>query len=380
MRAGTTSILRRLGLVLTLMLALATPVDAATVSMQGLHAVGNQIRNGAGQNLFLHGVNVSGSEFECIHGSGNTLAGSGKWIKALKAWNINVVRLPLNEHCWLGINGDASNAAQMGAAYRKAVVDTVKLLTSRQNNLAVILDLHWSAAGTTLASGQQPMPDADHAPAFWDSVARTFAGNGAVIFDLFNEPYPNFTYVAESPDGAWQCWLQGGGSCTDPKIGYTAVGMQSLVDTVRKTGAGNLMMVGGLQYANELSQWLRFRPSDPGHNLAAAWHAYSPDNYCSNRDCWNRYVAPVMAQVPVITGEYGVKPKADGSCDTAALADFWDFVESHQQGHLAWVFSLFGGDCEKAFNWALISDDSGTATRYGQAFISHLQTLPERYP
>ena len=26
----------------------------------------------------------------------------------MKAWNINAVRVPLNEDCWLGINGVAS--------------------------------------------------------------------------------------------------------------------------------------------------------------------------------------------------------------------------------------------------------------------------------
>ena len=33
------------------------------------------------------------------------------------------------------------------------------------------------------------MPDAAQAIPFWTSVASTFKGNDAVIFDLFNEPY-----------------------------------------------------------------------------------------------------------------------------------------------------------------------------------------------
>ena len=32
------------------------------------------------------------------------------------------------------------------------------------------------------------MPD-DHSVAFWTSVATAFAGNHAVVFDAFNEPY-----------------------------------------------------------------------------------------------------------------------------------------------------------------------------------------------
>ena len=39
------------------------------------------------------------------------------------------------------------------------------------------------------ATCQKPMPDAAQAIPFWTSVASTFKGNDAVIFDLFNEPY-----------------------------------------------------------------------------------------------------------------------------------------------------------------------------------------------
>ena len=34
------------------------------------------------------------------------------------------------------------------------------------------------------------MPDAQYAPTFWTGVANAFKGNNAVVFDLFNEPYP----------------------------------------------------------------------------------------------------------------------------------------------------------------------------------------------
>lgn len=52
-----------------------------------------------------------------------------------------------------------------------------------------ILDLHWTAPGSQVAFEQQPMPDQDHSPAFWSSVASTFKSKPAVVFDLFNEPY-----------------------------------------------------------------------------------------------------------------------------------------------------------------------------------------------
>ncbi len=73
-------------------------------------------------------------------------------------------------------------------------------------HLYVILDLHLAAPGRARATAQLPMPDADHAPAFWRSVARTFRGNGGLIFDLYNEPYGI----------DWACWRNG---CADPGLG-----------------------------------------------------------------------------------------------------------------------------------------------------------------
>jgi len=47
------------------------------------------------------------------------------------------------------------------------------------------------------------MPNTDHSPTFWTEVANTFKGNSAVLFDLFNEPYPD---SGEDTTAAWTCW------------------------------------------------------------------------------------------------------------------------------------------------------------------------------
>jgi len=39
--------------------------------------------------------------------------------------------------------------------------------------------------------------------------------------------------------------------------------MQELVNTIRITGANNIIMLGGLQYSNSLVQWLKYKPDDP---------------------------------------------------------------------------------------------------------------------
>jgi aryl-phospho-beta-D-glucosidase BglC (GH1 family) len=47
------------------------------------------------------------------------------------------------------------------------------------------------------------MPDADHSLDFWREVAETFKNNTSVIFDLFNEPFPD--YNTDTVEG-WECW------------------------------------------------------------------------------------------------------------------------------------------------------------------------------
>lgn len=78
-------------------------------------------------------------------------------------------------------------------------------------NFVVLLDLHWSAPGSQQANGQQPMADMDHSVNFWVSVAQTFKDNDKVIFELYNEPYPDNNNW--NSDKAWTCWRDGG-SCS----------------------------------------------------------------------------------------------------------------------------------------------------------------------
>ena len=79
------------------------------------------------------------------------------------------------------------------------------------------------------------MADADHAPAFWSSVARAFVADPAVIFDLYNEPNSI----------SWPCWLHG---CVLPE-GWRTAGMQTLVDAVRSTGAEQPIIAANPPYA-----------------------------------------------------------------------------------------------------------------------------------
>eukprot|EP01113_Clastostelium_recurvatum_P042275 TRINITY_DN6841_c0_g1_i6.p1 TRINITY_DN6841_c0_g1~~TRINITY_DN6841_c0_g1_i6.p1 ORF type:complete len:500 (-),score=106.57 TRINITY_DN6841_c0_g1_i6:49-1548(-) len=206
--------------------------------------------------------------------------------------------------------------------------------------------------------GQEPMPNQDHTPDFWTSVANMFktAGNAYsnVILDPFNEPFPE-NNVWDSTQG-WLCWRDGGNACR-PWLWYTAAGMQSLVTTIRNTGATNIILLGGLSYSNSLKQWVAYKPVDPLNNLVAAVHIY-PDTICSNVNCYDTVIKPVAAQYPVLISEIGQK-----DCGTNFVNALMDWCDTNAIGYMGWTWNTW--DC--GGGPSLISNYDGTPTNFGSA-------------
>ncbi|GAB3426893.1 cellulase family glycosylhydrolase [Flindersiella endophytica] len=343
-----------------------TPTPTPSGPAPELRVAGNQIVTSDGRPYRLLGVNRSSGEYACVQGKGQWDSGpvDQASVDAMKTWNIHAVRLPLNEECWLGLNGSPG-----GASYQQGVKDYVNLLVA--NGINVILDLHWNQGAYTTgpdwhctdvhATCQKPVPDAQYAPQFWSSVATAFRGNDAVVFDLFNEPYPEIGSDWNKTLG-WQC-LRDGGTCTG--ITYEVAGMQDLVDAVRATGATNIIMVSGLEWTNDLREWLTYRPADPLDNIAASWHAYS-FNACASVSCWDSQIAPVAAQVPVVLGEFG----AD-NCGYDYMNTLTTWASAHGLSYLAWTWNPWG--CTGGA--VLITDWNGTPEPgIGEGYKAHLLT------
>ena len=348
---------------------------AGTISGQGgqtgalssgassLRVEGNRLVDARGQTVVLHGVDRSGTEYACIQGwaifDGPSDAAS---VAAIASWQgVNAVRVPLNEDCWLGING--VDPAYGGVSYQLAIERYVDLL--RSYGLYVILDLHWVAPGTTPATQLEPMPDQDHSPAFWTSVATAFRRDPEVIFDLFNEPFPDGN---QDSAAAWTCLLEGG-SCAG--LPYQAAGMQELVNAVRSTGASNILMVPGVQYSNDLDGWLTHRPTDPLGQLAASFHGYSSNN-CVTASCWDAQLAPVAASIPLISGEIGENDGGTGFIDA-----YMSWADHHQLSYLAWTWDAWGCDTGNV----LITSYTGAAcSPFGTDYRTHVASQQTSAP
>ena len=350
-------------------LLLATGIaSCSTTSAVAVHVSGNRLVYSNGAVAVLHGVNLSGTEYACVQGHGIFVGPHGPAsIAAIRQWNVDAVRIPLNEACW---NGDGYvKARYAGIRYRNAIIQYVHLLNL--NGMVAILDLHWtdgvytgpsSGCSSWNAVCEKPMPDGRGALPFWSSVASTFKDNDGVIFDLFNEPFPDRAITPAA--AAWSCWLNGGISCSSG-IHYRVAGMQDLVNTIRATGADNVIMLGGLSFSNDLAGWLAFKPYDPDHNLVAAWHSYN-FNSCNNHACWQSMISSVVSHVPVIASEIG-----ETDCTDGYINPLMRFLDSESSGYLAWAWnSKF-----KCSGPSLIKNDQGVPTAYGMGYRSHLQKI-----
>jgi endoglucanase len=304
--------------------------------------VGNRLLDGNNNVVHLKGVNYSGTEYACIQGWGIFDGPSDDaMVSALASWHVNAVHMGLNEDCVLGINGVPP--AYSGANYLNAIVAFVNRLHA--HGIYAEISLMWAAPGSQQALDHPPILDADHAPAALQAIANAFKNDPSTFIGLQSEPHGI----------TWACWQNGGSSCS---VGYTALGMQGALNAVRSTGATNPVTASGIDYANNLSQWLAYRPSDSAGQLLAEAHVYGL-NSCDTTSCFDANYAPVAASVPMVFGETGETYDAS-DCGTSYISTILSWADAHGVGYEPWTWDTWG-NCS-----SLISDFSGTpANAYG---------------
>lgn len=315
---------------------------------------GNQLVDRGGNPVRLLGVNRSGTEYQCERGAGIFEGpADGASIRAMRSWHINAVRVPLNESCWLGINFTEPSLG--GANYRAAIRAYVERL--ERAGLYVILDLHWASPRTYPSAGIIPMPDAEHSPDFWRSVAGEYREDRSVIFDLYNEPRPGVP---------WSCWAEGC-EIEDHWVGlYQATGMRQLVEAVRSTGAQQPLMLAGVDWARNLDGWLAHLPPDPANALVASNHTY---DFSACRAHCRRTLLRIAQEHPVVTGELG-----EGDCRHRYIDNYMPWADAHDISYLGWAWDAGNGwTCRGGPT--LIKDYSGRPTSFGIGLREHLRRL-----
>lgn len=353
-----------------------------------LRVANGSLVDGAGKVVQLRGANASGLESTPIQGwsPGDPWGGVAPNFASMQAWHLNAVRIPLNEASWLGLTtydySGAARKADPGANYVATVKAAVDGATKA--GLYVILDLHWSAPNLTTTGhstvlpfspmGQAPLADADHSIAFWAGVASAFKAYPNVMFDLFNEPYPD-NYGQPAGANAWVTLLNGGpmakfpnntsgGANFDDVQMWTAAGTQAMLNAVRATGASNVVMVAGVGWAGDVSQWLQYSPTDPLKQMAASVHlypkygtAYGTAAYATLDAARSAQLAAIIAAgYPVVIGEVGGR-NSTGTVGDQFTSNVLAWADTNKASVMGWTWDPWGN----ADN-VLIKDAAGTPT------------------
>jgi endoglucanase len=329
---------------------------------------GAQVMGASGKAHLFRGVNRPSLEW---NSTGDQLSEVDySWMQG--TWNANVVRIPLNQDFWL------SDSPIYDPGYAGTVDQQVQW--AEATGMDVILDLHWSDQGnygivslnpsnnqatcTSASDGdcQQTMADA-HSVTFWQQVAAKYKGDAHVLFELYNEPHVGGYMPAT---GDWNTWLNG-------NPGGFEHGMQELYTTVRGTGAKNLVIVGGLAWAYNLSG-VASNPVN-GTNILYATHPYQTDA----ENTWSANFGNLSQTYPVIATEFGDRSQ---NCTAAYASDFIAYANKKSSGNnpanelswTAWAFYAASNTCTFP---ALISDwNLYTPTAQGAVVMSALVAGP----
>jgi endoglucanase len=326
--------------------------------VSALRASGNKIVNASGQQVILRGVNSFGESFACMSAQTNLDGTWGQWphtqdtISLMVSWGANCVRVSINPNCWLCQNAPVT----CGSTYQNAVLGFVNGLLAA-GMWVIVTVLAENPAGSNMADAQTT--------AFWQDFAPRYANDGRVVYEPINEPH----------DITWTTWLNGGNN--GGSLGFTAVGMQSLVNTIRDAGATNLLLLDGNAYAYDFSGFLANVPTDTQNNFGAALHAYSGNPSHSGLDQILVNVGPIAALYPLVATECGGYV-ADGGATW--LTPFLQYMDSIASGYLPWAW--YPGP-----SISLLSDAFDTAqgipSSYGLFYRRHLlqaQNTPGSLP
>lgn len=306
------------------------------IAPNGYYVMGNTIYDAANQAHVFHGMARPSMEWSA---TGEHIGTAD--FQIMKSWGARVVRIAMNQDFWL------SGAAKHNAGYAGNIDQAVQ--QARQLGLDVILDLHWSDQGNIQSSkpGQQRMAD-QNSVSFWGEVAAKYKGDGRVFFELYNEPH----------DVSWDVWKSGGQSGD----GFTAAGMQQLYDAVRGTGADNLVFIGGLDFAFDLSGVPAHRVQ--GYNIVYASHPYDyPNKQPAN---WDKAWGFLTATDPVALTEFGTF-----NCSTGYYSQLIQAADAKKVSWTAWAW--YPGGCSFP---SIINDWNGTPSEPGKIVKAALLGYP----
>ncbi|MEJ2208869.1 MAG: cellulase family glycosylhydrolase [Anaerolineae bacterium] len=293
-----------------------------------LHVEGNRLVTAGGEVVRLRGL-MPADAYE-MEGEKHF---DREFFEELAASGANVVRLPVHPHTW------TENPDYLWRYLDPAVGWAGEL------GLYVIVD--WHSIGN-VETGQAPlMPELySHTEEmtldFWTQVAGYFRDAPNVLFEVFNEPQGISA-------GAWQA------------------AASELVSTIRGQGAAQPAIVGGIDYARDLS-WVLQSPLADG-NVVYASHIYP----AHAESLWGLYFGRVAEAQPVLITEWGFmeeNPSAGQPYLNGTAAGYGQALMSYlDERGIGWVACWYDDEAEPP----MFRPDWEGLTGYGQFVMGQLE-------
>lgn len=244
-------------------------------------------------------------------------------LEAARAFGANTVRFQISQ------GGLDPRSPLYSPGYAGEVKRAVAL--ARHLGLAVILSLQAERPSGARARCALPTTATERD---WRLLAPELAGDRGVLLELYNEP------GGKATEARWSAWRSGGHVARSRKtVACRAIGMQRLVDTIRSSGARNVIIVPGLRSEETLAGMPAL--SDPAHQLAYGIH--SPDLEAGPA-AWARNFGARSARAPVIVTEWNASSTWWG-CNAGLpreAAEFLSYLRARHIGIDAYAFDLPG--------------------------------------
>jgi hypothetical protein len=320
--------------------AQGAPAPGPAPALPRLRVEGKHIVGAGGRPVVLRGVSFSDPD---------RLEKAGRWTRAYfeaaRAWNANVVRLPVHPQAW---------RARGAEAYLRLVDDGVRW--AAELGMYVILD--WHSIGELRTGRYQRdiyVTTRAETEAFWRAAAARYGRDPTVAFyELFNEPA---TLGAPADRAAWEAHRRT---------------MEALIAAIRAEGAAGIPLVAGFDWAYDLTP-VRDAPVRAG-GVAYVSHPYPQKRPAPWPAQWERDWGFVADRYPVVATELGFMQAGERGAHVPVLGDeaygraVVDYFSRRGVSWTAWVFDP---------DWSpqLLADWEFRPTRQGVFFRDALRRL-----
>lgn len=294
-----------------------------------LRTKGNRISNDLNESIVFKGVMIPDPS---VLYSTNRL--NKALFQGIQNTGANIVRLPVHPDLWM----------RDESYLEKYIVPAVEW--ANDLNMYVIIDWHYIGNIVTGHSKGMTVTDMtlmDLSENFWTVITNRFMDNPGVIFELCNEPAD---ITPEQWSGA----------------------AEKLINIIRSKGAKQLIIVGGVQYAQDLSWIAKTKINDA--NIVYASHIYP----AHGKENWDHWFGTMSESKPVLITEWGYMDENRNSTEQKYLVGDKEtygmpFLNYLSKRRIGWVACWYDDTWEPE----ILTKGGLGYTNFGQFVIDELK-------